>query len=163
MAANRQLVPVLVLAAFLACIAEDASPAAREDSEPDLLARIARETDSIKKAKYQIRLSRVKLLQAMDACEKGEIESSQQLLQVYSEQVKNAWATLQETGRPAHKKPQGFKELDIALREDSRYLEDLKRRFSFMDREPVEKVAEEVGKIRDEVLRALFPPVESRK
>jgi cellulose biosynthesis protein BcsQ len=163
MGAKRHLVCALILAGLFACLPREALPAPREDSEKDLLARLARETNPVQKAKYEARLARVKLLQAMEACQQGDIEGSQRLLGAYLERVKSAWDTLQKTGRQAHRKPQGFKELDIELREDTRYLEDLKRRFPFTNREPAEKAAEEVEKLRAEVLAALFPPVEPKK
>ena len=53
--------------------------------------------------------------------------------------------------------PQGFKELDIELREDARLLEDLKRRISYFERDPLEKAEKEVEQVRAEVLQALFP------
>ena len=53
--------------------------------------------------------------------------------------------------------PEGFKELDIELREDARLLDDLKRRVSYFDRDPIEKAEKEVEQVRAEVLQALFP------
>jgi hypothetical protein len=136
---------------------------ARRDNERDLLTRIARERNPVKKAKYEVRLARVKLFQAMEALDRKDVEGSQKLLRDYLERLKSAWATLQSSGRSAHRKPQGFKELDIELREDARYLEDLKHRFSYLDRGPVEKTAQEVEHLRSVVLKALFPPPQPRK
>jgi hypothetical protein len=133
------------------------SPARRPDAEGDLLARIQLEQNPVKKAKYEIRLGRVKLLQAIDAYGKGSLEQCQQLLGDYLGRIKDSWQLLQSSGRRAVRHPQGFKELDIELREDGRMLEDLKHRMPYMDREPVEKAAQEVERIRAEVLRALFP------
>jgi hypothetical protein len=147
----------LLLASVLCLAVGPVFSAARNDTEADLNNRIARESDLVKKAKYEVRLARVKLIQAQDAREKGEFETSLKLLEVYLESVKSAWNHLQKSGRTAHKKPQGFKELDIELREDGRYLEDLKRSFPVMDRGPVEKVIAEVEGLRAEVLKALFP------
>jgi hypothetical protein len=133
------------------------SPARQPDTEADLLARIQHEQDPVKKAKYEVRLGRVKLLQAIDAYGKGNLEQGQQLLDDYLGRIKDSWQLLQSSGRRAVRHPQGFKELDIELREDARMLEDLKHRVSYTDREPVEKAAQEVERIRAEVLRALFP------
>ncbi len=133
------------------------SPARQPDTEADLLARIQHEQNPVKKAKYEIRLGRVKLLQAIDAYGKGSLEQCQQLLDDYLRRIKDSWQLLQSSGRQAVRHPQGFKELDIELREDARMLEDLKHRVAYGDREPVEKAAQEVERIRAEVLRALFP------
>ncbi len=151
----------LLAAVVLGIASGQAFSALRDDSEPELLARISRESNPVKKAKFEIRLARVKLLQAMDASEKGDYEYSLKLLDAYLERVTSAWSILQKSGRSPHKKPQGFKELDIELREDGRFLEDLTRSISVLDREPVEKIRHEVERIRAEVLKALFPVAES--
>lgn len=65
--------------------------------------------------------------------------------------------------RQAWRQHQGFRELDIALREDGRLLEDLKHRIPYQDRPPVQEVAREVDELRDQVLKALFPLERPRK
>ena len=60
------------------------------------------------------------------------------------------------TGRDAHKKPKGFKDLEIALRRQVRQLEDIGQGLSFDQREPVQKAKEEASAIRDQLLKALF-------
>ncbi len=133
------------------------------EKEAELEARLKRESDPVRKAKIEIRLARFKLYRAADAFDKGNIEEADRLLTAYVEQVKSAWTTLKSSGRQAHKKPAGFKELDIALREDARYLDDLKHHVSYMVRAPVEKVVQEVEDLRNEVLKALFPSEPPRK
>lgn len=133
------------------------SPAGRRDTESSLLSRIERERNLVKKAKLEIRLGRLKLLQALAARDQGDVEGCYRLLEAYLERMKSAWATLKSSGRQAARRPEGFKELDIALREGGRLLEDLAHRVSYQERGPVEKVAKEIEQIRNEVLRALFP------
>ncbi len=135
----------------------DPLAARHADSEADLTARIERESSPVRKAKYEIRLGRVRLLEAVAACEKDQHENCQHFLDGYVEAMKTSWQTLKDSGRPAEKKPQGFKELDIALREDGRIMGDLRRRIPFQDREMVEKAEREAEQIRSEVLEALFP------
>src|SRR5438034_4260620 len=98
--------------------------AGRQDSEEDLLARIQREQNPVKKAKYEIRLGRVKLTQAIAAYGAGDVDRCNGLVAAYLAQIKTAWTRLQSAGRNAVKKPEGFRELDIALREDARLIED---------------------------------------
>jgi hypothetical protein len=160
---TRRQVAVALLVACLSGGAAGAASPERRDSESDLRARIAREKNPVNKAKYEIRLARVKLFQAIEAFDKKDLEATLKLLEDYLEQVRKSWSTLKDSGRPAHKKPQGFKELDIELREDARYLEDLRHRFPYMDRVPVEKIEQEVEQLRSEVLKALFPPAQTKK
>src|SRR5438034_5050694 len=98
--------------------------ARRQDSEEDLLARIQREQNPVKKAKYEVRLGRVKLTQAIAAYGAGDVDRCNGLVAAYLAQIKTAWTRLQSAGRNAVKKPEGFRELDIALREDARLIED---------------------------------------
>src|SRR5260370_25378250 len=114
--------------AITALVYAGASSARHADSESDLAARLQREQNPVKKAKYEIRLGRLKLNQAIDAYDKGSPDQSGQLLDAYLERMKSSWQILRDSGRNAVRQPQGFKELDIALREDSRTLEDLKHR-----------------------------------
>jgi len=134
------------------------SAAARtRDTEEQLLARLQSEHNPVRRAKYEMQLGQMKLEQSIEAYEQGNVELGGPLLDAYLERMKDAWQTLHSSGRNAARQPQGFKELDIALRQDSRLLEDLTHRISFYDRGPVEKVAKEIEGIRSEVLRALFP------
>lgn len=158
MRSHFSLLLVVLLAAILSFASKfaTASPPG-EDPDADLIQKLAREQDLVKKAKIEIRLARLKLHRARYTRENGDVEASLSLLQAYHAHIENAWSHLQKSGRLAHKKPQGFKELDIALREDIRFLEDFKRGFSLADREPVEKTISEVERIRADVLKALFP------
>ena len=128
------------------------------DTEDDLQARIEREPNPVKKAKFEVRLGRVKLTQAIAAYDKGDLDRSNALAAAYLAEMKGAWQRLRGTGRNAVKKPEGFRELDIALREDARALDDLAHRIPYNDRGPVTEVAHEVDKLHGEVLAALFPP-----
>ena len=128
------------------------------DTEEDLQARIEREPNPVKKAKFEVRLGRVKLAQAIAAYDKGDLDRSNALAAAYLAEMKGAWQRLRDTGRNAVKKPEGFRELDIALREDARVLDDLAHRIPYNDRGPVTEVAHAVDQLHGEVLAALFPP-----
>lgn len=108
-------------------------------------------------------MGRVKLFQAIAAFDQGNLEEMNRLLDVYMETLNSAWERLRSSGRVAHKNPSGFKELDIELREDARYLEDLSHRIPYSERGTAEKVAAGVDELRNKVLKALFPPIPLRK
>jgi len=150
----------VLLAGILGHAPGHALPLPNDDSEATLTRNLAREQDLVKRVKIGIRLARLKLHRAKDTRDTGDTENSLKLLQDYHAHIENAWGLLQKSGRLAHKKPQGFMELDIELREDGRYLEDLKRNFALADREPIEKILADVERIRAEVLKALFPAAE---
>jgi hypothetical protein len=147
------LLTVLVVVSLAAASTHDRRP----DSEQDLLDRIQREQNPVRRAKLELRLGRLKMQQAVDAYGQGRIDQGKSLLDGYLDRVKSCWQTLKGSGRNAVKQPQGFRELDIALREDSRTLEDMSKRISYFDREPVEQTMQEMNHVHDEVLHALFP------
>jgi hypothetical protein len=64
----------LLLPLFLGGLVGAAPAPRRPDTEADLLARIEREQNPVKKAKLEIRLGRVKLLQAIEAFDGGNVE-----------------------------------------------------------------------------------------
>jgi hypothetical protein len=63
---------------------------------------------------------------------------------------------MMKTGRDAHKKPKGFRELEISLRRQVNQLKDIGGALSYDQREPVEKARDEAARIRDDLLKALF-------
>lgn len=133
----------------------------KRDNEEDLKAHIQTEHNPVKKAKLQIRLASLQLNQAETNYNQGQTEQGAALLGAYGSSMQDAWKTLRESGRNAARQPQGFKELELALREGTRRLEDLKHRISYYDRDPVDKVQQALAAEHNAVLKALFPTLES--
>jgi len=162
--AIRQGIPAATacLAVLIVALAGGSLQAFREDREEDLLPRIEHERDPVKKAKFEIRLARLKLRQGAAACEKDDHDGCSKSLSGYLELMKSSWKDLKSSGRNAVKQPSGFKELDIALREDAHTLDDLKRRMPIEDVGGIDSVIGEAEKIHDEDFTALFPGGEPR-
>ena len=128
-----------------------------DQTEEELLQRIQSEQNPVKKAKDEIKAARLKLTEVQDAYSQGHIEDGVKLLGAYVDEMKTSWKFLQDSGRKASKQPDGFRELEIALREDVRSLQDLARIVSYFDRPPLEKAGQELDRMRNEVLQSLFP------
>jgi hypothetical protein len=127
------------------------------DTEEQLVQRIQSEQNPVKKAKEEIKLSSFKLARVQDDYSQGRVEEGEKILGAFIAEMKSSWKTLQDSGRIAAKQPQGFRELEISLREDVRALQDLGRTVGYFDRAPLENAAQELEQMRGEVLRALFP------
>ena len=93
---------------------------------------------------------------ASDAVRSGEPEALEKRLNEYVDSIRDAHQTMIKTGRDAHRKPKGFKDLEIALRRQIRMLDDLGHGVTFDQREPVDKAKQEASDIRDDLLKALF-------
>ena len=135
--------------------------ASGHETEAQLLQRIQTEQNPVKKAKFEIKLADLKLMQVQDAYAQGNIDAGTKLLGTFLEHMKTSWQLLQSSGRKAVKQPEGFRELEISLREDGRVLEDVARRLSYFDRGPVENAGRELERMRVDVFQALFPVVKS--
>ena len=127
------------------------------ETEEQLLQRIQSEQNPVKKAKDEIKLANLKLTQVQDAYSQGQIEAGAKLLGTFVDTMKTSWKLLQDSGRKASKQPEGFRELEISLRENVRSLQDLGRTVSYFDRAPLTNAAQELEQMRVEVLQALFP------
>jgi hypothetical protein len=133
------------------------APAFARDTENQLLQRIQSEQNPVKKAKAEVRLADLKLAQIQDAYAGGKIEDGVKLLGVLTGTMQTSWKILQDSGRVATKHPEGYRDLEISLREEMRVLQDLSRTVSYFDRAPVENAVQELDQLHGKVIRALFP------
>src|SRR6185436_18288403 len=105
--------------------------------------KLRRETDPVGHTKAQIRISEILLGLVGDAIKTGDYERMEQRLDEYTAAIRDAHQTMMKTGRDAHRKPKGFKDLEIALRRQLRQLEDIGGTLSFDQREHIDKARED--------------------
>jgi hypothetical protein len=113
-------------------------------------------TDPVDRTKSDITISEILLSLAGDAVRSGEPELLQKRLGEYVDAIEDAHQALAKAGRDAHKKPKGFKDLEIVLRRQIRTLDDIGKGLTFDQREPVDKAKQQASDIRDDLLKALF-------
>lgn len=148
---------VIVAVALAIVTAPRLLSAHHQETEQELLARIARENNLPKKVQLQAQLATLKLDQAAQAFDHSEYASGGKLLQQYVGLIRKAWGILEQSGRDATRKPQGFKFLDITLRENGRALIDLAERTPYENRGPIEATARSADAVHSQVIAALFP------
>ena len=117
---------------------------------------LARQTDPVGRTKTQIKIAEALLSLVSDAVQAGDMESMQKYIAEYVATIKDAHQTMMTTGRDAHRKPGGFKDLEIALRRHVRQLADIGKSLTYDEREPLEKAKAEAIDIRDDLLKAFF-------
>jgi len=147
---------ISVVEVLLALLFLSVGVAGRE-TEEQLQQRIKDEQNPVRKAKYEIKLANLELAQVHDEYTAGQIEDGAKLLGTFVGEMKSAWKLLQGSGRKASRQPDGFRELEISLREDVRALQDLARAVSYFDRDPLLNASQQLEKMRFEVLDAQFP------
>jgi hypothetical protein len=118
--------------------------------------KLKRQTDPVDRTKTHIKISDILMTLVTDAVKDGDLEVMEHRLDEYVTTIQEAHQTMVKTGRDAHKKPNGFKHLEISLRRQVRQLEDIGITLAFDDRESIDKAKDLAAEIRDNLLKLLF-------
>jgi hypothetical protein len=156
----QRLPLLLIVIAATSCVVRTAALQLQIDKRLERLDRdrekLKRTNDPVDRTKIDIDVSEILLSLISDAVKSGEPEVLGKRLSEYVETIQDAHQAMMKTGRDAHRKPKGFKELEISLRRQIRILDDIGRGLTFDQREPVEKAKQQASDIRDDLLKALF-------
>ena len=156
----QRLLLMLIVVAVSSCAIRTASLQGQYDKRLERLQRerdkLNRLTDPVDRAKTDITISEILLSLAGDAVKTGEPEVLEKRLGEYADTIRDAHQTMVKTGRDAHRKPAGFKDLEIALRRQIRKLDELGHSVTFDQRDPVDRAKQQASDIRDDLLKALF-------
>ena len=114
-------------------------------------------TDPVEKAKTHITISEILLDFAGTAASNGQSDEMETLFPQYIAAITAARDVLLDSGRDAQRNPEGFRDLELSLRQQIRRLEDMSRLLTVDQREPVTAALAQATTIRDEMIRALFP------
>jgi len=120
-------------------------------------AQLRRTTDPVGRTKVYIRISELLISFMGDSARAGDFEQLDEHVEEYRVAVTEARDTMVNSGRDPARRSAGFRELEIALRQHVRRLDDIGSLLTFDYREPIEELITEVSEIRDELIKALFP------
>ena len=156
----QQLLFILLVVVLSSCAVRTASLQGQVDKRLERLdrerARLKVVADPVDRTKSDIAISEILLSLASDAIRSGEPEVLEKRLAEYVDTIQDAHQAMMKTGRDAHRKPKGFKDLEIALRHQIRMLDDIGKSLTFDQRMPVDRAKQEASDIRDDLLKALF-------
>ena len=150
-AAIRELSVVTLLALPLCA----ALPA--QDSLTAALAQYEHEPDAVRKARELVKLGGEQIDLARKQLKSGDDVGSLHTLEKYRDEVLATFQALKATGVDAEKKPAGFKELQISLRETTRHMDDLIFTLPVDKRPFFREVRADVGKMQNDLIDLLFP------
>jgi hypothetical protein len=160
MQAIKRSLAVLIVVATTSCTVRSFSLQPQIDKRLERLEKdrekLKHTTDAIDRTMIDIDVSEILLSLVSDAVKTGEPEVVGRRLNEYVETIQDAHQAMMKTGRDAHRKPKGFKDLEISLRRQIRILDDIGRGLSYDQREPVDKAKQQASEIRDDLLKALF-------
>ena len=156
----KQVITVTLVLLLSGAIASLAQAETDEDRARDLQrerAKLERESDPVDRAKIGIKISEILLEDVGEAVREGDFTEMEEQLAEYAATIQYAHETLQNSGRNAAKKSDGFRELEIALRKHVRKFEDFARALSLQRRVPLERTKDLAKAVQEKLLKALFP------
>jgi hypothetical protein len=145
----------LRIAAAIAALALVA-PLAAQDRVGVGLAQFQRETDPVRKARVLSKLGNDQVEEAKKQLKSGEDVASLHTLEQYRDEVRETVDGLEASGIDAEKKPAGFKELQIGLRETVRRVDDLIFTLPVDKRPFFRDVRADLAKAQNELIDSLF-------
>ena len=133
------------------------APLAAQDRLAVDQARYEQETDPVRKARALVKLGDDQIDEARRQLKEGDDLASLHSLEQYRDEVQHVAGLLKATGVDPEKKPAGFKELQISLRETVRHIDDLILTLPVDTRPFFREVRTDLVKTQNELIDQLFP------
>jgi len=133
------------------------SAAAQGDSTASLRARFDRETDAVRKAKLMPQLGEAQFREIRDKVRAGQFPEALAVLAQYRAEVETCEEGLKALGVNAEKHPNGFKELEISVRESLRRLNELVHSMPSDEQEPFLEIYRALIDVDQWLVQQLFP------
>ena len=130
---------------------------AAQDRLADDLSKFQHEADPVRKSRVLARLGDEQVDLAKKQLKADDEVASLHTLERYRDEVHDMVATLHGTGVDAEKKPAGFKELQISLRETIRRIDDLILTLNVDKRPFFREVRNDLFTDQNALIDALFP------
>lgn len=135
-------------------------PAQSKRVEKDLAQdkiKYERADNPVDRAKAFVKLGHEEYVAARRALDGGNTDEALQFLSDYDEQATDTHEALLKTGVDPEKHSNGFRQLQISLRERDRDLRDLIGRVTFGQRAPFEKIEGAMDRLNQKLMEELFP------
>jgi hypothetical protein len=111
----------------------------------------------VDRAKAFVKLGHEEYVAARHALDGGNTDEALQFLKDYAEQASDTHQALLKTGLDPEQHSNGFRQLQISVRERERDLRDLMERVTFDQRGPFEKIEKAMDGLNQRLMQELFP------
>lgn len=153
---SKMTVPVRIRIAIISTLAL-CVPLGAQDRFAQDLARYQNETDPVRRARELAKLGDEQVDLAKRQLKAGDEVASLQTLEQYRDEVRATVAALNGMSADAERKPAGFKELQISLRETIRRIDDLILTLEVDKRPFFRAVRNDLFMDQNELIDKLFP------
>jgi hypothetical protein len=149
------LVFVFSLPAF--CSPTFASAMQTQDATEAFREKFTKENDPVRKAKILIPLGDAEFRDIQKEAGADNAEEALAILRQYRDQAQASQKALEATGHDPEKHPNGFKELQISLRESLRRLDNVIGDLSGDEQKPFRDIRQELDQMDRRLIHQLFP------
>jgi hypothetical protein len=128
---------------------------------PELRTRFAHTADPIQRAKMMPQIEEAGFQVISTSIDEGKFNDALAVLQDFRDDVESCEQGLDEKHINAEKHPNGFKQLEFALRESMRHLDGILVGLTDDEQEPFVKLRSDFDKLNRHLIRQLFPSQKS--
>ena len=153
-----KLVTLLLLPAAMPVAQNSGRPEKIDKDLQKLEENFQKQKDPVHQAKALAKLLPKEVEAAGLKMKAGQVDEGIEMLTHYRDETKNVYQALVATDRNPVKKPDGFMQLQIALRESVRRLRSVLYIVPYERRQRVEAVRADMEQLNAQLLQQLFPP-----
>lgn len=113
--------------------------------------------NAVDRAKALEKLGHEEYVAARQAVDAGKTDEALQFVKDYNQQAAETHEALLKTGVDPSKKSNGFRQLQISVRERERDLKEMIRRIGFEQSEPFEEIGKNLDRLNQKLIQELFP------
>lgn len=128
-----------------------------QDRTAELRSRFDREKDAVRKSKLITELGEAQFAEIRTKVRDGQFAEALSTLEQYRAEVQACEKALAGSGIDAEKHPNGFKQLEISLRESMRRLNEMLHSISSVEQQPFLDIHKELIEMDQRLVHQLFP------
>lgn len=128
-----------------------------QDDTAALRAKFLHETDPVRKAKLLVQLGDAEFRDIRKDASSDNLAEALANLQRYRDEAQSCQKALEATGQDPEKHPNGFKQLQISLRESLRRLDDIIVEVPGDEQKPFRDVRQDIEEMDRKLIHQLFP------
>ncbi len=128
-----------------------------QDRVPELRARFQSETNPVHKAKLLPRLADAEFSDIQNQVAAGNLGDAAAIVEKVRGEAHSAQEALDAMKRDAEKHPEGYRQLQISVRESVRRLNDILTGLAGDDQKPFQEVRDDLEKLDRQLIHQLFP------
>ncbi len=133
------------------------SSAVAQDRVPELRARFQKEADPVRKAKMVPRLADAEFSEVQNQIAAGNLTDAAAIASEVRDEAHAAQEALDGKKRDPEQHPDGYRQLQISVRESVRRLDDILIGQAADDQKPFQEIRDDLDKMDRQLIHQLFP------